>query len=56
MRYKVTGTINLNWENTVDAESEAEAEATAKSYAEDGHGLNIPVEEPEVSEVTLLDG
>lgn len=48
MKYKVNGTINLNWEVVVEAESEAEAEEQAKLYAEDGYGLNIPVERPEV--------
>ncbi len=54
-KYRVRGTILLNWENVVEADSEDEAEELAKGYAIDGMGLSIPVEEPEVSDVELIE-
>lgn len=39
MRYKVGGTIELNWEVIVEADDEAEAGQVGKSYALDGHGV-----------------
>jgi hypothetical protein len=56
MKYKVCGTIELNWENVVEADSEAEAEELAKDYAEDGVGLNIPTCRPEVSTTEEIEG
>ena len=46
MKYKVTGTIELNWENVVEAESVEEAIASGIEWACDGHGLGDPVEFP----------
>jgi hypothetical protein len=54
MKYKVSGTIELNWENEVEADSEEEAEESGKGYAEDGVGLSIPVGRPEVTSVELV--
>jgi len=54
MKYKVTGTIELNWENVVEADSEEEAEEWGRGFAEDGHGLGMPVDRPEVSGVDLV--
>lgn len=51
MKYNVRGTIELNWQVTVEADSEEEAEEKAKLYAEDGIGLGIPVDRPEVDEI-----
>ena len=55
MRYRVSGTIELNWEVDVDADSEEEAERKAIMMAEDGHGMGLPVQLPEVNEVTLIE-
>ena len=48
VRYKVNGTIELNFSVEVEADSEQEAETYAKMYAEDGVGLGFPVDEAEV--------
>jgi hypothetical protein len=55
MKYRVTGTIELNWENIVDADSEEEAEKIGISFAMDGHGLDIPVGYPDGADVELVD-
>jgi len=55
MKYKVYGTILLNWENLVEADSEEEAEEEGKIWAEDGYGLNCPVEKPEVHTVEQVE-
>lgn len=47
MKYRVTGTIELNWENIVEADSEQEALERGASYAEDGMGHSTPVDSPE---------
>ena len=45
--YKVTGCIELNWANYVEAETEEEAIRLACGYAEDGHGHDEPVGSPD---------
>lgn len=53
-KYKVWGTIELNWMNVVEAESEELADEKAMDMAEDGIGLGSPVESPEVNGAELL--
>jgi len=48
LKYKVNGTIELNFEVVIEAENEVEAEKIGKMYAEDGNGLNIPTGETKV--------
>jgi len=36
MKYKVSGTVEINWEKVVTADSLEEAEELAISYVEDG--------------------
>jgi hypothetical protein len=50
--YIVKGTIELNYEVTVEADDMDEAEERAKQAAEDGHGLDIPTGNTDVYEVT----
>ncbi len=50
-KYKVSGTIKLNFEITVEANNEHEAEQLGAEYAEDGHGLSTPVSSAEVGDV-----
>lgn len=56
MKYKISGTIELNWSAEIEADSEDEAIQKAKDYAYDGNGLDIPVGEPEVHDVNLVEG
>jgi hypothetical protein len=53
MKYKVYGTIELNWSRTVEADSEEEAERKAVACAEDGMvDLSDPVDD---AQVTLIE-
>jgi hypothetical protein len=53
-RYRVRGTIELNFEVEVSAESAEEAEEQAKDWAADGQGLSDPVGMPDVWEIKEL--
>lgn len=52
--FEVFGTIELNWNVRVWAESADEAENMASARVEDGDGLDIPVGAPEVTSVREL--
>lgn len=54
MKYKVSGTIELNFQMMVHADSEDEADQRGRDLACDGVGLSSPVGEPEVNEIELL--
>lgn len=54
--YRVYGTIELNWCNTVQANSEEDAATLARSLADDGEGHNDPIDRAlvdQVNDVTL---
>ncbi len=52
MKYKVYGTLEYNWDYTVEADSESEAERLAVGYAEDGMAnLSDLVDTPEIHAV-----
>ena len=55
MKYRVRGTIELNWENVVEAESAEEAERQGKDWAEDGVGLDIPTGDTKVWSVVAIE-
>ena len=54
-KYKVYGTIELNFEIEVEADSEIEAMSEAKEYAEDGHGLGEPTGQIDVNSITKVE-
>lgn len=53
-KYRVSGTIELNWSVDVEAEDADEAEQLGKDYAEDGRGHDIPTGDTEVDQVLEL--
>jgi hypothetical protein len=50
-KYRVRGTIELNFDVTVSAENAEEAEQSAIDMANDGRGHDIPTGRTEVTEV-----
>lgn len=55
MKYKVRGTIQYNWEATVEADTEDEAERIGQLRADDGAvELSGPYDTPEVDSVEAL--
>ena len=50
-KYKVNGTIELNFELMVEADTEQAAENDAKLMVEDGDGLGVPVDSPEITSI-----
>ena len=54
-KFRVKGTININWETEVQADSVLEAEGEATEKAADGDvEFSDPVSEPEITNVEEL--